>query len=61
VVRGHLTLDRPAAWKAANGAELNAPLRVRVSKDDRAPAFAGELFVGFGRIDAARAGVATRG
>jgi hypothetical protein len=61
VVRGHLTLARPADWKAANGAELNAPLRVRVSKDDRSPAFAGELFVGFGRIDAASAGVATRG
>ncbi len=55
VVRGHLTLDRPAAWRAGDGAELNAPLRVRVSRDDRAPALAGELFVGFGRIDPARA------
>jgi hypothetical protein len=51
VVRGHLALDRPDTFRAANGAELNAPLRVRVSKDDRAPALAGELFVGFGRID----------
>jgi hypothetical protein len=57
VVRGHLTLDRPAATRAADGAELNAPLRVRVSADDRAPSLAGELFVGFGRIDpAARPG-----
>jgi hypothetical protein len=55
VVRGHLTLDRPAVMRAADGAELNAPLRVRVSKDDRAPAMAGQLFVGFGRIDLARA------
>jgi probable lipoprotein NlpC len=55
VVRGHLTLTRPAAMRAPDGAELNAPLRVRVSKDDRAPALAGELFVGFGRIDPAHA------
>lgn len=54
VVRGHLTLDRPADLRAAGGAELNAPLRVRVSRDDRAPALAGELFVGFGRIDPRR-------
>jgi probable lipoprotein NlpC len=55
VVRGHLALDRPALMRASDGAELNAPLRVRVSKDDRAPALAGQLFVGFGRIDPARA------
>jgi uncharacterized protein YukE len=55
VVRGHLRLDRPGAMRAADGAELNAPLRVRVSRDDRSPALAGELFVGFGRIDPARA------
>jgi len=62
VVRGHLTLARPAAHRSAGGAELNAPLRVRVSKDDRAPALAGELFVGFGRIDPRRLpGPATRG
>jgi hypothetical protein len=54
VVRGHLTLQRPAEWKGAGGAELNAPLRVRVSRDDRSPALAGELFVGFGRIETAR-------
>jgi hypothetical protein len=41
--------------RAGDGAELNAPLRVRVSKDDRAPALAGQLFVGFGRIDLERA------
>ena len=55
VVRGHLTLARPASMRAAGGTELNAPLRVRVSRDDRAPALAGELFVGFGRIDPAHA------
>jgi hypothetical protein len=55
VVRGHLRLDRPSARRGEDGAELNAPLRVRVSRDDRSPALAGELFVGFGRIDPARA------
>jgi probable lipoprotein NlpC len=55
VVRGHLTLERPRTMRTADGAELNAPLRVRVSRDDRAPALAGELFVGFGRIEPARA------
>jgi len=55
VVRGHLTLERPTAMRAVDGGELNAPLRVRVARDDRAPALAGELFVGFGRIDQARA------
>ena len=55
VLRGHLRLDRPDDLLAPDGAELNAPLRVRVSRDDRAPALAGELFVGFGRIDPARA------
>ncbi len=54
VVRGHLTLRRPGLMRTPDGAELNAPLRVKVSKDDRAPALAGELFVGFGRIDLAR-------
>ena len=58
VVRGHLTLGRRGAMRAEDGGELNAPLRVRVSKDDRAPALAGELFVGFGRIDPARAAAA---
>jgi probable lipoprotein NlpC len=62
VVRGHLTLDRPAAHRSTGGAELNAPLRARVSKGDRSPALAGELFVGFGRIDPRRLpGPATRG
>jgi hypothetical protein len=55
VVRGHLTLEQPRTMRAGDGAELNAPLRVRVSRDDRAPALAGELFVGFGRIEPARA------
>lgn len=54
VVRGHLTLARRDAFRADDGAELNAPLRVRVSRDDQSPALAGELFVGFGRIEAAR-------
>jgi hypothetical protein len=54
VVRGHLTLQRPSVMRSADGAELNAPLRVKVSRDDRSPALAGELFVGFGRIDLAR-------
>jgi hypothetical protein len=54
VVRGHLTLERPSTMRAPDGAELNAPLRVRVSKDDQAPALAAELFVGFGRIEPAR-------
>ena len=70
VVRGHLTLERPSTMRAPGGAELNAPLRVRVAKDDRAPALAGELFVGFGRNRAtahlgrplsAGPGAATRG
>jgi probable lipoprotein NlpC len=55
VVRGHLTLERRDSFRAADGAELNAFLRVRGAADDRAPALAGELFVGFGRIDPARA------
>jgi len=55
VVRGHLTLALRDTLRAADGAELNAPLRVRGSKDDRAPSLAGELFVGFGRIDPLRA------
>jgi hypothetical protein len=55
VVRGHLTLERRDTFRATDGAELNAFLRVRGAKDDRTPALAGELFVGFGRIDPARA------
>jgi uncharacterized protein YukE len=55
VVRGHLTLSSRDTFRAADGAELNAPLRVRSGKGDLAPALAGELFVGFGRIDARQA------
>ncbi len=58
VVRGHLMLERPGTSRAEDGAELNAPLRVRVSRDDRSPTLAGELFVGFGRIEPARVAAA---
>ncbi len=54
VVRGHLTLTRRDTFRATDGAELNAFLRVRGAKD-RVPALAGELFVGFGRIDPGQA------
>jgi hypothetical protein len=55
VVRGHLTLERRDTFRASDGAELNAFLRVRGALDDRTPALAGELFVGFGRIDPSQA------
>lgn len=50
VTRAQLNLRRPSVARAEDGRPLNAPLRVRASRQDGAPALAGELFVGFGRI-----------
>lgn len=50
VTRGQLNLRQPDRMKGPDGRPLNAPLRVRTSRDDDAPALAGQLFAGFGRI-----------
>lgn len=50
VTRGQLNLRRPAVARDEDGRPLNAPLRVRNGKGDDAPALAGQLFVGYGRI-----------
>jgi len=50
VTRGQLNLRRPSVARDEDGRSLNAPLRVRTGKDDDAPALAGQLFVGYGRI-----------
>ena len=50
VTRGHLNLRRPSQARGEDGRPLNAPLRVRAGRRDDAPALAGELFVGYGRI-----------
>jgi len=60
VVRGVLTLDRPDRAAAEDGRPLNSFLRVKAGRDDDAPVLAGQLFVGFGRIDPDRAPVAWR-
>ena len=57
VARGHLDLTWPERARAADGRELNSALRVRRGPGDDAPAMAGQLFVGFGRIDPARSPV----
>jgi len=57
VSRGHLDLTWPERARATDGRELNTPLRVRKGPGDGAPAMAGQLFVGFGRIDPARSPV----
>jgi hypothetical protein len=50
VARGQLNLRWPDAARAEDGRPLNAPLRVRASRGDDAPALAGQLFAGYGRI-----------
>jgi len=60
VVRGVVTLSRPATATDASGRPLNSPLRARAGRDDGAPSLAGQLLVGFGRIDVARALAAAR-
>jgi hypothetical protein len=55
VARGHLDLGWSERARAADGRELNTALRVRKGPGDDAPALAGQLFVGFGRIDPALA------
>jgi hypothetical protein len=60
VVRGVLTLSRPDRAAAEDGRPLNSPLRARAGRDDGAPALAGQLFAGFGRIDPDRTPVPWR-
>jgi hypothetical protein len=55
VTRGYLNLARPDAARDGAGKPLNSPLRVRRGHDDAGPVLAGQLFVGYGRIDPARA------
>jgi hypothetical protein len=50
VTRGRLNLRQPDRARGEDGRPLNAPLRVRASRADDAPALAGQLFVGYGRI-----------
>lgn len=50
VTRGQLNLRHPGLARDPAGRPLNAPLRVRAGKGDTAPALAGQLFVGYGRI-----------
>jgi hypothetical protein len=54
VTRGTLTLDRPDQGRDENGRELNTALRDKRPRIAGAPALAGELFQGYGRIEAAR-------
>jgi hypothetical protein len=50
VTRGRLNLRQPDRARGEDGRPLNAPLRMRASRADDAPALAGQLFVGYGRI-----------
>lgn len=65
VTRAHLNLAWPDRVQGEGGRPLNAPLRVRKGRDDDAPALAGQLFVGYGRIGveeaAARRGAGAAG
>jgi hypothetical protein len=60
VVRGVLSLARPERAATEDGRPLNSALRARAGRDDAGPALAGQLFVGFGRIDPDRAPVPWR-
>jgi hypothetical protein len=55
VTRGHLNLDRPDRPRDGAGRPLNSTLRVKRGHEDDAPVLAGQLFLGYGRIDPARA------
>jgi hypothetical protein len=50
VTRGQLNVERPSRARAEDGRPLNATLRARRARGDDAPALAGQLFAGFGRI-----------
>jgi hypothetical protein len=54
VARAFVTPARPGEARDEAGRTLNSPLRVLAGPGDRAPALAGQLLVGFGRIDPAR-------
>jgi probable lipoprotein NlpC len=54
VARGTLTLDRPDQVRDGDGRELNTVLRDKHPRIAGAPALAGELFQGYGRIDPER-------
>lgn len=54
VARGTLTLDRPDQVRDDDGRELNTILRDKHPRIAGAPALAGELFQGYGRIDPER-------
>lgn len=54
VVRGSVTLGRPDEARDASGRELNSVLRDKRPRLSGAPALAGQLFQGFGRIEPGR-------
>jgi probable lipoprotein NlpC len=54
VVRGALTLDRPGQASSQDGRELNSTLRDKRPRAPGAPVLAGQLFMGYGRIDPER-------
>jgi probable lipoprotein NlpC len=54
VVRGTLTVQRPGQERDQDGRELNSILRDKHPRIAGAPVLAGQLFMGYGRIDPGR-------